>query len=283
MYCTNCGANIPDGDSFCTNCGTKVEQSQPQPQNPMKPGMSGGKIAAIIIAVIGGLAIISIVSCVLLLRAFTSAFSENVEEFSVDTEESWFDNAGLEITPQGDFTYHTMANDGIEDTEEIEITGNVSITHSTEGMDDGFKRVTATFVYDISEAKKKGVDEVSWLSVFDRYTGTSFEFNETFISSQADQPDLKNGFARIMNGDDYYDVKVDYYVDGDHTDNIIVNEISVICPETYDGAVFQIGYSALELAPDVENTDYSVLHTIDEFAHFDSNGHEYLYFSESNN
>lgn len=34
MFCTNCGANIPDDSTVCPSCGVKIEAA-PQPQAPM--------------------------------------------------------------------------------------------------------------------------------------------------------------------------------------------------------------------------------------------------------
>ncbi len=34
-YCTNCGAEVPEGFKFCSNCGTKIEVVAPE--NPMEP------------------------------------------------------------------------------------------------------------------------------------------------------------------------------------------------------------------------------------------------------
>ena len=28
-FCTNCGAQIPDGSKFCTECGKRIEQAAP--------------------------------------------------------------------------------------------------------------------------------------------------------------------------------------------------------------------------------------------------------------
>lgn len=33
-FCTNCGAQIPDGSKFCTECGQRIEQAEPAAQAP---------------------------------------------------------------------------------------------------------------------------------------------------------------------------------------------------------------------------------------------------------
>ncbi|MCR5302272.1 MAG: zinc ribbon domain-containing protein [Lachnospiraceae bacterium] len=192
---------------------------------------------------------------------------------------TWFEKSGLKITPQGDFTFETMANDGNVDTEEIDVPANVTVTQTTDGIEEGYKKVTAFFVYDISEAEDKGGKELASVSVFDRYTGTSFEFGDDYILSQAGQPDLKEGFVRIQNRDDRYDVKADFAVGNGDRENILTATITLTCPVWYDGAVFQMGYSDYELTRLYNDTDFSVTHTIDELPTYDSNGHEYMYFS----
>ena len=49
MFCTNCGAQCPDGSQFCDKCGTPLEavtqpslpEDQPVQQTPYAPGVSG--------------------------------------------------------------------------------------------------------------------------------------------------------------------------------------------------------------------------------------------------
>lgn len=43
MYCSNCGANVPDGQPFCTNCGKPMGTAQQPPQaTPPPPPSYGG-------------------------------------------------------------------------------------------------------------------------------------------------------------------------------------------------------------------------------------------------
>ncbi len=192
----------------------------------------------------------------------------------------WFENAGLKITPQGEYKYHTMANDGTNDVSEIEVPGTVIIEETTDGVDDGYKNVIATFFFDITNAKDNGGNEYSAFAAFDRYTGYSFWVDQDYIDSQTDETDLKDGFFRLYDRDAYYDIKAEFDNEGADDYNICSYKITVTCPIWYDGTVFQTGYSDTQLVEKDSEIDYSQLHTMDEFAGYDSNGHEYLYFSK---
>ena len=120
----------------------------------------------------------------------------------------------------------------------------------------------------------EGYHLAQWQSAFDRYTGTSFEF--------AGKPDENGEFTE---GTTFKykgkDINVLMYYDYEKTEEGIINiTINVLCPENYDGTVFQIGYSDQDIndafaAIDLTGEPY----TIDNLPGFDTNGHEYYYFS----
>lgn len=37
-FCSNCGANLPDGTAYCTQCGVAVSVANAQPQNTVQTG-----------------------------------------------------------------------------------------------------------------------------------------------------------------------------------------------------------------------------------------------------
>lgn len=37
-FCTNCGAQLPDGSKFCTSCGAKFEAPKPAEETQHQPG-----------------------------------------------------------------------------------------------------------------------------------------------------------------------------------------------------------------------------------------------------
>ena len=66
----------------------------------------------------------------------------------------------------------------------------------------------------------------------------------------------------------------------DNEAGILTITIRVVCPEDYDGTVFQMGYSDKKINEADRNWSYSErLYTLDELPSFDTNGHEYYYFS----
>lgn len=201
---------------------------------------------------------------------FVSSLLEDALESIVGSAgygDSWFKDAGLKITPQGDFNFKALSKDGKKD---IDVTGDISIEETTNGAPKGCKKVKAV-------VKTQMEDEgFWWLSVFDRYTGTSFEFGDKLLSTP-NYDDVKKGYVRILHGDDWYDIAVDFDLGGKALKK--TSTITVTCPADYDGTVFQIGYSSKEIGDEVAKMDLDVLHTIDEFAAYDSNGHEYLYYS----
>lgn len=207
---------------------------------------------------------------------------ESIEEPEPEPEPlTWFDEHGLVITPQGDFTYVTMARDAnYVDLDTFEVKANAVITENTEGVEDGYKEVIlvytrdASAVYDI--AGSNGLK--NWGSAFDRYTGTSFEFDSETTYTVEGETDHKDGFVTIVNGDTSYDVSISF--DGTNEYPKFTDTITVTCPIDYDGVVFQIGYSDSKLTEANQAIDYTArLYTIDELPYF---GDGYYYFSYTN-
>jgi hypothetical protein len=51
--CSNCGAQIGEGDTLCSKCGTKLVQATPQPVISPPLGMSSLAIAALVLGILG--------------------------------------------------------------------------------------------------------------------------------------------------------------------------------------------------------------------------------------
>ncbi len=220
--------------------------------------------------------------------------SEEEEETEEETEEAteeeteeaattdWFDDNDLTASSTGSFTFDTMMNDGEDDTDEMEVSAKVTINQTTENAPDGYKIVTATFIYDVSDSD--GEKGILADGAFDRYTGTYFGFeNEQPESEDEDEDDSdskneesREGFVKITNGsDDYYIAVVS---DQKTEEPMITKTISIICPNDYDGAVFFSGYSSLDLDKDLKELDPAErLYTFDELPFMD-NGHDCYYF-----
>ena len=165
-----------------------------------------------------------------------------------------------------------------EDLGEQEIGGSIRIFEDDFAGKDGYKVVPALISYDMSSLEE-GQKLATWQSAFDRYTGTSFEFDSTQIS----EGEIMFGNVEFEYNGETYDISMKYWFDFDEENNTKNIEIDVICPEDYNGTVFQIGYSDLEINAANTDIDYSArLYTIDELPGFNTNGHDYYYFSASN-
>ncbi len=192
-------------------------------------------------------------------------------------EEGWSTKQGITVTPQGD----CLVEMGGYDAASGQITGDftadvaVSISESTEGVADGFKKVSAVFSIDAGNCTGDGI--LFWCSAFDRYTGTSFEFDSAVNQQLDGEHTAQDGFVTIQNGDETYDVSVEFMTEGEG--NQVTKTVAVICPADYEGAMFQIGKDSLEQMMENSEIDYAArLYTIDELPYY---GDGYLYFTKS--
>ena len=175
---------------------------------------------------------------------------EEPEEPAEPETVNWLEEHEIAITPQGDctvnlYSYDSYAEDYVDD---YEAGLHVTISETTEGVDEGLKKVVAQITFDISDQPGNGT---LWsICAFDRYTGTFFRINEK-----------TKGAIRI--GDEYYDVRTEREQVNDRPMFYIT--CAVICPADYDGAVFQIGYWSPELKEQNSKFNYQArLYTMDE-------------------
>lgn len=204
---------------------------------------------------------------------------ESAEESVEEPAKDWFAEHGLVITPQGDFTFTTMAyDDSKNDAATIEVITDAVITETTDGVEDGYKEVTMVWNMDLSATNGLGLRGCRlWTSALDRYTGIVFTFDSSTTTIEMNEGH-KEGFVTIVNGDESYDVSVSYENAANYP--YITSTATVICPTDYDGVVFQIGYNDLELKEVNQTIDYTArLYTLDELPYF---GERYYYFSYSN-
>lgn len=209
----------------------------------------------------------------------SSKGNENLKEYSKsdDMYNAWLDEHGITILPQGDFTYTTAINDSSGTIGEISVPCNVSITETTDGCEPGFKKVIGTFVSDLSAAN--GNSFHVWHSAFDRYTGTSFEFdsNSTILSQGENK--VHSDSVVIKNTKDEYEIAISF--DSTNNNPEWISIVTVTCPENYDGTVFYNGYSSVELGEENQDFDYaSRLYTIDEIPYYGKG--LYYFFSFTN-
>ena len=211
-----------------------------------------------------------------------SSAKEQLDKIKDDDNKKngWLQEHGISITPQGDFVVTAGLIDGNKDAGDIEVPTNVSISENTEGCESGYKKVVISCTCDVSAAE--GKTSAIWNSVFDRYTGISFE-NTSIPVVNTDMGESSSNAQSLnltIDGKDY-----DIYMDHTHENNFpkTVDKITITCPEDYDGAVFQVGYGSLELMGKLGGVDFgSKVYTVDEIPFFDSNGHGYFYLTYSN-
>ncbi len=190
-------------------------------------------------------------------------------------EEGFSAKQGIAVTPQGDCQVEV----GGFDSASGEITGDfmadvkVTISETTEDVADGFKKVSAQFAIDASNCTGDGI--LFWCSAFDRYTGTSFEFDSAVNEQLDGEHTAQDGFVTIQNGDESYDVSVEFM--SENEGYTVYKTIVVTCPVEYEGAMFQLGKDSLEQMTKNSVIDYAArLYTIDELPYY---GDEYLYFT----
>ena len=181
------------------------------------------------------------------------AEAEEEQEESAEPETvNWLEEHEIAITPQGDSTVNLYCYDSYEEdyVGDYEAGLNVTISETTEGVDEGLKKVVAEITFDLSGHPGTGF---FWCTrAFDRYTGTYFRVNEKTKEA-------------IRIGDEYGDVRTEM----NQTDDYPVYYVTytVTCPADYDGTVFWIGYWSPEIRELIRKIDFKVrTYTMDELS-----------------
>ncbi len=163
---------------------------------------------------------------------------------------SWLEEHGITITPQGDcsvklYGYDSYPEDYVDD---FMADVNVAISETTEGVDEGLKKVTVVYTLDISNEPSNGV---LWgYGTFDRDTGVYFRGGSKTKEA-------------VKIGDEYFDVWTETDTVNEHPIYYITRTLT--CPADYDGAVFLFGYRSHEMSEKNNQIDYTVrLYTVDE-------------------
>lgn len=295
MICPHCGENNPDNAKYCVRCSATLRR-----------GGSGGFNAKLIVIILIAMIVIfgGIVFAIVKLagddsndntaetttETTTEVETTETETTDTETEETdtgdeeetveaarsdWFGDHGLTLSDTSDkFTFKTMKNDGESDTEEMEVSSKVTITESTENVQDGYKLVTAKFVHDISDSD--GDRGIIADGAFDKYTGTFYGFSVKRPEQDDDNKADVEDFTRITDGSYHYDI---FIMNSEEVNAPIVTKtITVCCPKDYDGTVFFAGYDSLELNAQEEELDMSArLYTFDELP-FLNDEHDMYYF-----
>lgn len=205
---------------------------------------------------------------------FSGCFKSKKKESTTDT---FMQDHGLSITSQGNVALLTTQYADGQDAGQIETTVEARITEEVASNHPGYKVVKGVFAYDLSMVE--GDNKASmWQSAFDRYTGTSFEFESETLAEDAHPV----GTVTFVSRGKEIDVTMEYSYVSDLEAHVTTVTIQVTCPADYDGVVFQIGYSDTTIIAKNSIINYKKTHTIDELPGFDTNGHQYYYFSYTN-
>lgn len=212
------------------------------------------------------------------LKTVSAVFLSALIFLSGCSHPSFFEKQGLVITPQGHIELLTVQTDGENDISQINVGVDVSVTESSSTELDGYNDITCRYVFDLSE-RAEGARLATWQSAFDRYTGRSFEFDSSSLTEGEDM----TGSVQFDYRENHYDVQMTYGFETDEENNTMTVYITVTCPEDYDGTVFQLGYSDMQINQANSEIDYSQPYMIDQLPGYGTNGHDYYYFSASDN
>ncbi|MBP5654070.1 MAG: hypothetical protein J6X33_01000 [Clostridiales bacterium] len=194
-----------------------------------------------------------------------------------EPDSDWLSLHAIRITSAGEVNYETCETNEEGDEKVIRIPATVQVTASGSDNEEGIKEVAAEYKCDLS-VLDEGYRINQWMSAFDRYTGTSFEFE----NKTATADEVYSGGTVFEARGETIKVNMEYAVNYDKEGKTLTVTIKVRCPSDYDGTVFQLGYADNAITEANNELDHeSRLYTIDELPGFDTNGHEYLYFSAS--
>ena len=176
---------------------------------------------------------------------------------------AWIDTVDITITPCGKFDFPY---------------GNAPIYYN---YTESFSKIYIDYT-DCEPGRKNIICEAShpayinnlWVSVFDMYTGLSFEARNTGYSFSEGCRNVYYHDHELTIGDYTFPISWTFVVE--QNDYIVTYQCIVNCPEEYDGAVFQFG-TAQVYHPDydfVTNT-----YTADELMYFGDEYYEYFSLS----
>ncbi len=201
------------------------------------------------------------------------AVQQAAEEPQITPDPHWQDTHTIDITPQGDFVFTTALSDGTE----IEVPANVTIEETTDGCENGYKKVICHLAMDFADHKGFIFNS----GTFDRSTGISLDYSpDTAFVGSGESSSAESSMTLAWDGVSYAFTLTtdDVRDDNGHWDRDTI----LTCPTDYDGAVFYVGYCSEELAFDIEEIGlHPRLYTLDELPEYQS-GKPYYYFTYTN-
>ncbi|MBR2668269.1 MAG: hypothetical protein IKE36_00550 [Solobacterium sp.] len=176
----------------------------------------------------------------------------------------------LTITPQGNFEYTAWAEKGT-----FPMHASCSIKEEPSETE-GYKKVIATITYDVTDTPGGLIYTREF--PFDRYTGICFdvtnELSEHLEAGEAQQ--IESGLDIEYEGMEY---TVAYTANRINNWPQLIVELTVLCPQEYDGTVFVVRYADDQSNEQDTALDWEVIRTIDELPYYETE--DTFYFTAS--
>ncbi len=157
-------------------------------------------------------------------------YNEVAPTYLAPGEQTWFEKQGLQFTECGDFKMNIHSYDSV-----IQIPGHIEIETNYD-CQEGYKNIVAT----TKLALGQGTDFHYWTSSFDKYTGTSFEFQNGTNSLYDGCNIINEGDVKLKIAECDYSLHIKEHITMEKETTTIVYTIT--CPYAYDGTVLQYGY-----------------------------------------
>lgn len=187
---------------------------------------------------------------------------------------SWIEENGIQTAniDSSVFTTQMLSPDLCANLGEVRIPYTIELSESTDGVEPGYKKVIAKYCEDCTPSHDTIIAD--WISAFDAYTGYTFETRGDTIMTEGGETLHREGKVEINYNNTTYNVSMTKDIDNQWPK--VYYTVTVICPENYDGVVFQVGGSNAQLDAAQEAIDFgSKLYRVDELPHW---GEGYSYY-----
>lgn len=190
---------------------------------------------------------------------------------------NWFKENGFTITEQGKHVLHTAQNNNVVDTGIVDVPFDVKVYESKDGVEAGMKKVIYELVLDTSQKTDCKIELLDYL--IDRKTGVIFHN----IADEHGHVDESLPIPIESDGktiDVYYEVEpLDGYENYEYT-----FKGTLTCPESYNGAVFCVGYFDRKLGKEMyeKNTEEPFSFILSDCAGFNEHRDSQFFFSANN-
>lgn len=202
-----------------------------------------------------------------------SADEDNIQAQGIKSSDSWMDKGswyttvnGIDMTKTGRFKF-PMGEVTAGDI--AYVPAFVTIDENYEDCEDGYKNVVAICTF-----RNDPDHEGMWVSVFDKYTGCSFDCNE-YLELYEGCYETNYSVREFKVGE--HDVHVEWTTITEQKEYVSTITLIVKCPEEYVGSVFMFGPNNLDGLKIWESCDWdNRLYTIDKTGYY---GDDFVYFT----